>query len=224
MSNAYVPKYTTVEAVSRKLNTRLKFALQSTNPNTLSRNNSIAQVTVDTELVQEVIEEAEGMLDSYLCTVYKLPLQNKHIILKTCVDGIIMADLMQYHFTINGYAASQDVSGFGVNNKQESYQIIRALTHGYNTAIPAIGTEYIPRNPVQPIILVGEQFLDNRQNKYLPTDQYTIVDKVKTANSISDITFGPEECGDKKHCGIPFDKNGKVDEDENTTCIVPRPF
>ncbi len=223
MANTYVPKYTNIESVARKLRARLKIAASNTIPNNYAPQN-LAKTEVDHDLLVDVIQEGESELDEYLSVVYVLPLINEHPILKKCVDSLIMADLMQYHFTVAGYAQSQDISGFGVNNKQEAYQIIRALTHGYNMAIPTIGPEYIRQNPVQPIRLTGEQFLNNRQNQYLPTDQYTLTDRIKKANSISDIRFGPEECGSSRRCGTPVKKSGKVDEDENDTCIVPRPY
>lgn len=223
MSNAYVPIYTTIESISRKLRARLKIAAQKTVPNQYVSQN-LAKTEVDNELIIDVIQENEAYLDEYLGMVYTLPLQNEHPILKKCVDSLIMADLMQYHFTMAGYAESQDVSGFGVLNKQEGYQIIRSLTWGYNVAIPGIGPEYIRQNPVTPIRLNGEQFLNNRQNQYLPTDQYTLVDKIKKSNSISDINFGPEICSNQDQCGKPQKKSGKLDEDDDITCIVTRPF
>lgn len=219
MSNTYVPKYTTIDSISRKLRARLRIASSNTVPNNLAKEN-LAKTQVDHELLIDVIEEGEAELDEYLALVYVLPLQNQHPILRKCVDSLIMADLMQYHFTVAGYGQSQDISGFGVNNKQEAYLIIRALTHGYNTAIPTIGPEYIRQNPVQPIILEGEQFLSTRQTKYLPTDQYTIIDKIKRSNSVSDIKFGPEICSNDQTCGTPKKTTGKIEDDDNTTCTT----
>lgn len=226
MSNTYVAKYTSIDNLALKLRARLRIAQQNTIPNQFVSQN-LAKTEVDNNLILVVVEECEAYLDEYLAIVYKLPLINNHPILRRCVDSLAMSDLMQYHFTLSGYGESQDVSGFGVTNRQEAYQIIRGLTWGYNPAIPMIGPEYIRQNPVAPIVLEGEQFLNNRQNKYLPTDQYTLVDKVKTSNSISDIKFGPEHCLDdygRSDCGRPKRKDGKVEEDENNTCIVPRPF
>lgn len=224
MSDVYVPKYTSVDAIARKLNYRLKIASsQTTLPNQFN-SQSLAKTAVENELLFDVIQENEETLDEYLGIVYVLPLQKRHAILKRCVDSLCMADLMQYHFTIAGYSESQDISGFGVANRQEAYQIIRALTHGYNTAIPMIGPEYIRQNPVQPIRLAGEQFLANRQDKYLPTDQYTIIGGIKKSNSISDIRFSPETCSRDQSCGTPVKKSGKVDEDVNETCAVFRPY
>lgn len=227
MSNAYVPKYTKTENIALKLRARLKIAAQNTVPNQFVSQN-LAKTEVDNNLIIITIEENEAYLDEYLGMVYVLPLQKEHAILRKCVDSLIMADLMQYHFTIAGYAESQDISGFGVTNKQEAYQIIRSLTWGYNAAIPTIGPEYIRQNPVAPIVLEGEAFLNNRQAQYLPTDQYTLVDKIKRSNSITDIKFGPEVCtndpGCGDHCGVPKKKNGKLNEDDDVTCSVIRPF
>lgn len=227
MGNTYVPKYTSVENIALKLRARLKIAAQKTIPNQFVSQN-LAKTEVDNNLIVITVEENEAYLDEYLGMVYVLPLQKTHAILRKCVDSLIMADLMQYHFTIAGYGESQDISGFGVVNKQEGYQIIRSLLWGYNPAIPGIGPEYIRQNPVAPIVLQGEAFLNNRQAQYLPTDQYTLVDKIKRSNSITDIKFGPEVCSDDpgcgNGCGTPLKKNGKFDEDDDTTCIVVRPF
>lgn len=227
MSNTYVPKYTSIENIALKLRARLKIAAQKTVPNQFVSQN-LAKTEVDNNLIVITVEENEAYLDEYLGMVYVLPLQKPHAILRKCVDSLIMADLMQYHFTIAGYAESQDISGFGLTNKQEAYQIIRSLTWGYNAAIPTIGPEYIRQNPVSPIVLDGEAFLNNRQAQYLPTDQYTLVDKIKKSNSISDIRFGPETCSDdpgcSDRCGLPVKKTGKFDESDDATCSVIRPF
>lgn len=214
MTTAYMPKYTSIDSISRKLRARLR--INSTDlPNQYAQM-QLAKTPVDEELVRDIIEEMENYLDQYLCVVYVLPLQNSHPILKRCVDAFIMADLMEYHFNITAYSESTDPSGFGVRNRNEAYQILRSLTFGYNVPIPTIGPEPIQKVPVQPFRLKGEAFLPNRQDNYFPTDQYTLVNGLTKNKTIADIKFTPDCPTDRwlEKQGCDEDRVGK-----DTHCV-----
>ena len=195
MVAAYQPKYTSIDTISRKLRARLR--INNTDlPDQYARMN-LAKTPVDEELIREVIEEAEEYLDQYLCVIYRVPLQNAHPILRRCIDALVIADLMEYHFNITAYSESTDPSGFGVRNRNEAYQIIRSLTFGYNIPIPTVGAEVVQRVPVQPFRLKGEVFLPHRQDQYFPTDQYTLVNGLRKNKNFADIKFDPDCAGDR---------------------------
>lgn len=172
----YTLKYTTLQSLQNKANNRLKI-LNATGTS-IFNSTSVATQPVDEELLLGVAEEEEAYLDSFLQYVYALPLQNQHPILRKCVDGLVIAELLELFYAYAGMENNQQ----GQNSlKTEAYRIIRGLTFGINLPIPLqdFGMTQ-PHNmnfDVTPIKLPGEVYrLDDTFENTIPTFRGTLVD------------------------------------------------
>lgn len=178
----YNPLYTTLDSISRKLQSRLKVLNTS---NTFSYN-SIASVEVNNDLVLDLIEENESFLNSYLSLIYQLPLQNIHALLKKCIDNLVIADLILIYFNTTGINDNQDNSGYGLGSKQEGLQIIKCLTYDLNIVIPGLEGSEKGNQKTNSIILQGENFRNNYVNN-IPVNQGIFVGKTKLWENKEDI-------------------------------------
>jgi hypothetical protein len=150
---SYTPRYTSLSSLMRKAYSRLK--INDENGSFAYPETSINTNAVDENLVLDLIEENEDLLNSYLSQVYILPLQNKHTILKKCIDSLVLSDLMNVYFVPGGFGQSND-NGFAVTSRVEGLNIIRALTYNLNLYIPGIPSEQEFRNKIQALILPNE--------------------------------------------------------------------
>lgn len=94
-------KYTTVEAIGRKLKGRLS---------TGGAVNPFGSTVVDSELLQQVGEQVEAQVDAKLRGVYRLPLIGVHPVLAKVVEDGVICDLMATHFVGDG---NNEPGGFG---------------------------------------------------------------------------------------------------------------
>lgn len=169
----YQIKYTSVDSIRRRLRSRLKVDfLGVPSPYT---NQEIATKSLDDETILDVVEDNESYLDNFLSLVYVLPLLNKHRILQTCVDSLVIADLMSIHFT--NFSENTDGSKYGVGNRNQAIQIIKQLTFGLNVSLDLPnegGTNPYVYN--QAIMLPGENLVTSRNNvineKQISTNSY----------------------------------------------------
>lgn len=169
----YQIKYTSIDSIRRRLRSRLKIDFFNIpNPYT---NQEIATKSIDDEVILDVVEDAEAYLDNFLSLVYILPLLNKHRILQTCVDSLVIADLMSIHFT--NFSENTDGSKYGVGNRNQAIQIIKQLTFGLNITLDLpneSGTNPYVYN--QAIMLPGESLVTSRNNiineKQISTNSY----------------------------------------------------
>lgn len=169
----YQPIYTNLSSIQRRLRSRLKVDFLGI-PNPYS-NQEIATKSIDDETILDVIEDNESYLDNFLSLVYVLPLLNKHRILQTCVDSLVIADLMSIHFT--NFSENTDGSKYGVGNRNQAIQIIKQLTFGLNVSLDLPnegGTNPYVYN--QAIMLPGENLVTSRNNvineKQISTNSY----------------------------------------------------
>lgn len=169
----YTCRYTNIESIRRRLRSRLKIDFLGI-PSPYS-NQEIATKSLDDETLIDVIEDNEAYLDNFLSLVYVLPLINKHRILQTCVDSLVIADLMSIHFT--NFSENTDGSKYGVGNRNQAIQIIKQLTFGLNITLDLPNES--ATNPYvynQAIILPGETLVTSRNNiineKQISTNSY----------------------------------------------------
>lgn len=184
----YLPRYTNIESIRRRLRSRLKIDFFNI-PNPYS-NQEIATKSVDDSTILDVIEDNEEYLDNFLSLVYVLPLINKHRILQTCVDSLVIADLMSIHFT--NFSENTDGSKYGVGNRNQAIQIIKQLTFGLNLTLDLpneSGTNPYTYN--QAIMLPGENLVTSRNNvineKQISTNSYNVLP------GREDINFGVDD-------------------------------
>lgn len=169
----YLPRYTNIESIRRRLRSRLRIDFLGV-PNPY-QNQEIATKAVDDETLLDVIQDNEEYLDNFLSLVYVLPLINKHRILQTCVDSLVIADLMSIHFS--NFSENTDGSKYGVGNRNQAIQIIKQLTFGLNISLDLPNES--ATNPYvynQAIILPGETLITSRNNiineKQISTNSY----------------------------------------------------
>lgn len=177
----YKPKYTSIESVALK--TKDKFNILTDinldSSGTVLENfgsgfSEIKSQDIEYEVVLSVIEEAEAILDLYLGQVYALPLKNKHIILKKCIDHLTINSLIEIYFTLNGSEATSDINSDGLANRRKGYEIIAQLMRGTDVYVPL---EQVPgniNNKTRPLILPGEDLLTNYINSF-PVNSTTLV-------------------------------------------------
>lgn len=169
----YEIQYTSIESIRRRLRSRLKIDfLGIPSP---YQNQEIATKSIEDSTILDVIEDNESYLDNFLSLVYVLPLINKHRILQTCVDSLVIADLMSIHFS--NFNENTDSSKYGIGNRNQAIQIIKQLTFGLNITLDLpneSGTNPYVYN--QAIILPGETLVTSRNNiiseKQISTNSY----------------------------------------------------
>jgi hypothetical protein len=180
-------KYTSVESISRKLIGRLN--LQGEDGLALQFPDNPTQL-VDPLLVEEVIEESESLLDRVLEQIYELPLQNKHPILKTIIDGLVVSDMILIHFSGVQWGTGADLSGYGLSHQTKSYQLINALTAGMNIVLPMqvpVTPTYPGMIPQRRLELPGEVLVTRTPAKILVNNQ-TIVKRLDNGDRSDYIT------------------------------------
>lgn len=161
-------KYTDVNRITQKLNTRLKLASDVLFPtNTL-------QQEVSPELVLIVAEEKENYLDLILGQIYELPLLNNHPVLADIIEGFVIADLITVYFQSAG-AMSQD-TGIGQNMKIHATNLISMLVAGHNLSIPGLppSLNYPGMLPPKRIDLPGEVLRTVAPNRVIKQGQIFI--------------------------------------------------
>lgn len=184
----YNPKYTEVLNIQRRLRSRLKVEFLGF-PSPYS-NQEIATKSLDDDLLLDVIEENEAYLDYYLSLVYVLPLQNKHKILQTAVDSLVIADLMSIHFS--NFSENSDGSKYGVGNRNQAIQIIKQLTFGLNISLDIPNES--ATNPYvynQAIILPGETLITSRNN--VVNEKHIGFNSYNPLPGREDINFGVDD-------------------------------
>ena len=184
----YTPIYTAIENIQRRLRSRLKvdfFSIPS--PYT---NQEIATKAVDDDTILMVIEDAEAYLDNFLSLVYVLPLINKHRILQTAVDSLVIADLMSIHFS--NFSENTDGSKYGVGNRNQAIQIIKQLTFGLNISLDLPNES--GSNPYvynQAIILPGESLITSRNN--IVNEKQISINSYNPLPGRENINFGVDD-------------------------------
>jgi hypothetical protein len=146
---SYIPRYTTLESIQSKLQSRLAFmggGFGGNNPMLISQD-------VNDLFFTEILEEAEDLLDIYLRLVYVVPLAFEHPILRKIVDNLTIADLLVAHFPHAGMDANSPIVAA---LRMDAYQFIRCLTYPLPVAIPGLPLEPKERMHIQAILLPGE--------------------------------------------------------------------
>ena len=151
----YTPKYTTLKSLMFKAANRLK--INDETDTNIFTSTSIATQKIDDELVLSIIEEEENFLDHYLSLVYVMPLVNTHPILRKCIDGLVIGELLEIFYPYAGLDANLQQQN---SMKVESLQIIRSITYSLNVHIPGMPLQASPldRFHIQPIKLLGEVY------------------------------------------------------------------
>lgn len=153
----YEPIYCNKESIGRKLKARLN--IKPSQYQTAPYVTSLPSNEVDDELVNEVIQQQEEFLNLILNQIYELPLINKHPILTTIVDDLVIAELLRIHFIGTGIAQlGSDVAGTSTDTKLHAYSLLAMLTSGHNIYIPGmapVATNVGVAQP-QPVRLIGE--------------------------------------------------------------------
>jgi phage gp36-like protein len=184
----YQIKYTSIDSIRRRLRSRLKVDfLGIPSPYT---NQEIATKSIDDETILDVIEDNEAYLDYFLSLVYVLPLLHKHRILQTCVDSLVIADLMSIHFT--NFSENTDGSKYGVGNRNQAIQIIKQLTFGLNISLDLPNES--STNPYvynQAIILPNETLVTSRNN--VINEKQISVNSYNTLAGREGINFGVDD-------------------------------
>ena len=181
----YQIKYTSVESIQRRLRSRLKIDFFSI-PSPYS-NQEIVSKSIDDSTILDVIEDCESYLDNFLSLVYVLPLLNKHRILQTAVDSLVIADLMSIHFS--NFSENTDGSKYGVGNRNQAIQIIKQLTFGLNISLDLPNES--GSNPYvynQAIILPGEVLITSRNN--IVNEKQISINDYNPLPGRYDINFG----------------------------------
>lgn len=161
-------KYTTINRINLKLNTRLNLvADENSNVNEDEEfpgvSTSVNSTIVNPALINLIADEKENYLDLILKLIYILPLQNEHLILADIVEGLVISDLLTTYY--HGFASlspGADVSAMSVQQKNHSYYLIGLLTCGRNIYLPNL--PQVPQNlpgvpSPSPVILEGETLL-----------------------------------------------------------------
>lgn len=181
----YTPLYTNISSIQRRLRSRLKIDFFSI-PSPYS-NQEIATKSIDDDTILDVIEDNEAYLDNFLSLVYNLPLINKHRILQTAVDSLVIADLMSIHFS--NFSENSDGSKYGVGNRNQAIQIIKQLTFGLNISLDLPNES--GSNPYvynQAIILPGESLITSRNN--IVNEKQISINSYNPLPGRYDINFG----------------------------------
>lgn len=180
-------KYTTIENISRKLIGRLN--LINEDLSVLYPTDNPTQ-SVDPILVETVVEEQENYLDLILGQIYNLPLQNKHPILTNIVDSLVIAELILVHFQGIQFGLGGDISGYGTSNITKAYNLLNALTAGYNIIIPMmmpVPPSFPGSIPQRRLELPGETLVERMPPSTLVNNR-TVMNKLADADRSDYIT------------------------------------
>lgn len=118
---SYIPRYADRDAIARKLKGRLKVDIIDTEFFPIE--------TVDEDLIDDILEEKENYVDLILSNIYTLPLSQEQPIIRTLVENLVMADLLQFNY-VNTLANSQDLSNLAGVLLQKAEEILDRLTIG----------------------------------------------------------------------------------------------
>jgi hypothetical protein len=190
--------YTTVEAIARRLQGRLK-VISTLSPTTTPNYNT--QQVVDPLLIQDVLEQVENDLDLTLAQIYEMPLQNKHPLLAGIVEKLVTVEILQTYYQSTQSPEMGGDPGYGRLLYQQAQQAIAKLTAGHN--IMVFGVQPPAQMPgvvtPQPIVLPGER-LALKPPDTLSTN-VTVVTSTKW-RKLSD--------GDRKDWGINWDNQDRA--------------
>lgn len=117
----YTAKYADRDAIARKLKGRLKVDIVDTE--------FFPVETVDEDLIDDILEEKEAYVDLILGSIYTLPLAQSQPVIRTLVENLVMADLLQYNY-VNTASNSQDLSDLATVLQQKADMIMDKLTLG----------------------------------------------------------------------------------------------
>lgn len=118
---SYTAIYANRDTISRKLKGRLKIDIADTE--------FFPVETVDEDLIDEVLEEKENYINAILGGIYELPFTTPQPLVKTIVENLVMADLLQYNY-VNAAANSQDLSNLANLLEEKANQLLDKLTTG----------------------------------------------------------------------------------------------
>jgi hypothetical protein len=117
----YIARYADRDAIARKLKGRLKVDIVDTE--------FFPVETVDEDLIDDILEEKENYVDLILGNIYTLPLTHPQPIIRTLVENLVMADLLQFNY-VNTVSNSQDLSNLAGVLQQKAEEILDRLTIG----------------------------------------------------------------------------------------------
>lgn len=140
--------YASLESIQRKLNNRLKIDSGEFYP----------VQEVDSDLITDVIEEKESYVDLYLAQVYEMPLKNRQPVVKTIVENLVMAKLIDYEFINN--SGGNDLTSFSFQCKKEAFNSLYQIVAGLGIPIPEADSlgYYAMMNNNTALTLPGEVF------------------------------------------------------------------
>lgn len=118
---SYTARYADRDAIARKLKGRLKVDIVDTE--------FFPVETVDEDLIDDILEEKENFVDLILGNIYTLPLSKPQPIIRTLVENLVMADLLQFNY-VNTVSNSQDLSNLAGVLQQKADEILDRLTIG----------------------------------------------------------------------------------------------
>lgn len=136
--------YTTVDAISRRLQGRLHI---NTNTPTLGGQ------SVSPELIKQVGEQVEGYINLHLGQVYELPLQNRHEVLADVAESLVISKLLEVHFQGGSFAQpASDVGGAAMDLRRNGERMLQLLLPQERRTDPTISPQ------AEPLVLPGEIF------------------------------------------------------------------
>lgn len=183
----YELKYTTLKSLQYKAGNRLKI-LDEFNDSIFTAT-SVATQKVDLDMLLSIAEEKENYLDYYLDYVYITPLKNNnHPPLRTIIDNLILADLLEIFYPYIGVDGSLTQQNGLI---RDAYLLLRGLTYNLNINIPLGENLYAQSREnlrLIPIKLKGETFRTDRINDTNIPEYSGIITDVKTATQTSDTS------------------------------------
>jgi phage gp36-like protein len=117
----YTALYANRDTIARKLKGRLKIDIADTE--------FFPVETVDEDLIDEILEEKENYINAILGGLYTLPFNNTQPLVKSVVENLVMADLLQYNY-VNSANNSQDLSNLANLLQQKADDLLDKLTKG----------------------------------------------------------------------------------------------
>ena len=183
----YELKYTTLKSLQYKAGNRLKI-LDEYNDSIFTAT-SVATQKVDEDMLLSIAEEKEAYLDYYLDYVYITPLvSNNHPPLRTIVDNLIVAELLEAFYPYIGVDGSLTQQNGLI---RDAYLLLRGLTYNININIPLGENLYAQSREnlrLIPVKLKGEVFRTNHLEDSNIPEYAGIITDVKTATQVNDTS------------------------------------
>jgi len=183
----YELKYTTLKSLQYKACNRLKI-LDEFNDSIFTAT-SVATQKVDLDMLLSIAEEKENYLDYYLDYVYITPLKsNSHPPLRTIVDNLILADLLEIFYPYIGVDGNLTQQNGLI---RDAYLLLRGLTYNLNINIPLGENLYAQSREnmrLIPIKLKGETFRTDRIDDTNIPEYSGIITDVKTATKLTNTS------------------------------------